>query len=202
MISLKDGTSLVGAREIKSYGSGFPIDVYDDSEGPIWLFGHEYGVTLVIRARSFETAWEIAIDEASTIDASEVAEAYGFDSQDELDAAVAKAEAEGDDWPELVEGYEMQSNCSGTGIVDVGHYAWLREMDRDDKATLRLVIRDDDTASEFVKFALRSYSYTMTVRGRSKSYPSYGLLSDVGARLRKLERAIGACNVETTWERG
>jgi hypothetical protein len=33
------------------------------------------------------------------------------------------------DYPEIVEGYEMQSNCSGTGIVDVGHYAWMNEAD-------------------------------------------------------------------------
>lgn len=36
------------------------------------------------------------------------------------------------DWPELIEGYENQSNASGTGIVDVGHYAWMREADLDD----------------------------------------------------------------------
>lgn len=33
------------------------------------------------------------------------------------------------DYPQLIEGYEMQSNCSGTGIVDMGHYAWMREVD-------------------------------------------------------------------------
>lgn len=39
--------------------------------------------------------------------------------------------ADGDErpYPELIEGYEMQSNISGTGIVDVGHYSWMREAD-------------------------------------------------------------------------
>ena len=34
-----------------------------------------------------------------------------------------------EDYPELVEGYEMQSNCTGTGIVDMGHYAWMNKAD-------------------------------------------------------------------------
>jgi hypothetical protein len=37
-----------------------------------------------------------------------------------------------DDAPELIEGYEYQSNASGTGIVDVGHYAWMREVEASD----------------------------------------------------------------------
>lgn len=32
------------------------------------------------------------------------------------------------DYPELIEGYEMQDNSSETGIVDVG-YSWMREDD-------------------------------------------------------------------------
>lgn len=33
------------------------------------------------------------------------------------------------EYPELIEGYEYQSNASGTGIVDVGCYAWMNEAD-------------------------------------------------------------------------
>lgn len=40
-----------------------------------------------------------------------------------------KANETGGDYPELIEGYEMQSNCSGTGIVSIGHYAWMNEID-------------------------------------------------------------------------
>ena len=39
-----------------------------------------------------------------------------------------KATAQQGEYPELVEGYEYQSNSSGTGIVDMGHYAWMREI--------------------------------------------------------------------------
>ena len=42
------------------------------------------------------------------------------------------ARNEDGEYPELVEGYEHQDNASGTGIVDVGHYAWMNEADLDD----------------------------------------------------------------------
>ena len=34
-----------------------------------------------------------------------------------------------DDTLNLIEGYEYQSNATGTGIVNVGHYAWMNEID-------------------------------------------------------------------------
>lgn len=36
------------------------------------------------------------------------------------------------EYPELIEGYEMQSSASGTGIVDMGHYASMIEIDPDE----------------------------------------------------------------------
>ena len=33
-----------------------------------------------------------------------------------------------DDYPKLIEGYELQPNSSGTGIVDVGHYTYMIEL--------------------------------------------------------------------------
>jgi hypothetical protein len=37
-----------------------------------------------------------------------------------------------DDYPYVIEGYEQQSNSSGTGIVDVGHYVWAAELKKHD----------------------------------------------------------------------
>jgi hypothetical protein len=199
MLTLKDSTQLLGAR---SRANGFPVRVYDDGMGPLWMFGCEYGVTMIIRALSFETAWEIAIDESPTIDATDVPEAYGVygdDAERKLRQAVELAEAGDGEYPELVEGYEFQSNATGTGIVDVGHYAWLRQMRREDTADYRVVIRPWDHDAEAATFTLDSYAYTMTVRGKSKAYTSYSLLSDVGSRLRKLERAVGAVSAEIAW---
>lgn len=48
-----------------------------------------------------------------------------------------KAHDTGDNYPELIEGYEMQSNSSGTGIVSMGHYAWMNEIDPSDIVIVR-----------------------------------------------------------------
>ena len=49
-----------------------------------------------------------------------------------------KARAGEREYPELIEGYEMQSNCSGTGIVDVGN-SWMNEADLDKVEVTRKV---------------------------------------------------------------
>jgi hypothetical protein len=124
-----------------------------------FVAGFEFGPHVLIHARSFESAWEAWVDDMPTIPECELIEAYGIvdDYRDEYVAAhpipsgagdafhawhafyVAcnvrlrelgdKAQAGGNDYPELIEGYEMQSNCSGTGIVSMGHYAWMNEID-------------------------------------------------------------------------
>lgn len=48
-----------------------------------------------------------------------------------------------EDW-ELVEGYEYQSNFKGTGIVNVGHYAWMNEADLDEIE----IVRKEENPSE------------------------------------------------------
>lgn len=154
--TMRNNTQLIGART----SDGYPIDVYDDSYGPVFVFGHEHGPTLVIRSRSWHSAWEIAIDEMRPISEEEVPEAYGFDGWDSAgerteteyspDTARARferwiedAESGEKDYPELLEGYEYQSNSTGTGIVNVGHYAWLEEYDHD-RHDVRLIIRHED----------------------------------------------------------
>jgi len=126
------------------------------SNGEFFVAGHEFGASVLIHADSFESAWEAWIDECETIPESELPEAYGVPDSDEMhmwrksnghlrneewskayDAECARilrawgdaADAGEREYPELIEGYEMQSNCSGTGIVDVGHYAWMNEAD-------------------------------------------------------------------------
>jgi hypothetical protein len=129
------------------------------SNGEWFVAGQEFGPTVLIHARSFESAWEAWIDESPTIPESEVPEAYGVDDSEEmitwreahpittycgpeydtwsaawlveaeriLGAWVDKARNEERDYPELIEGYEMQSNFSGTGIVYVGDHSWVHE---------------------------------------------------------------------------
>jgi hypothetical protein len=94
------------------------LPYYDDGFGPLWIFCNSMGIERIIRAQTWEDAYEIAVDERAPIAAEEVPAAYGFDTQAELDAATA-ALADGDGGPDLIEGYQYQSNSSGTGIVDV-----------------------------------------------------------------------------------
>jgi hypothetical protein len=48
---------------------------------------------------------------------------------------------------DLVEGYQHQSNSSGTGIVNVGHYEWLREADSEEIAAFKQAIPDESDES-------------------------------------------------------
>ncbi len=152
-IELKDGTHLESAHNINYAGMDrSPVQSYDDCMGPLWLFGHEFGVAMVIRAQSFESAWEIAIDESPVIPdtLSDICEAYGYygpecrNDAGELWEDAVRAAENCENFPELIEGYEYQSNATGSGIVDVGHYAWLREALTSDflgDSRLRIVVR-------------------------------------------------------------
>jgi hypothetical protein len=91
---------------------GRVIDYYDDGFGPLWIFQNSMGIERIIRSRTWEDAYSIAVDERAPISEDRVHEAYGLNSQAELDAADKET-------VELIEGYEYQSNATGTGIVDV-----------------------------------------------------------------------------------
>jgi hypothetical protein len=119
--------------------AAYPLKVYDDWVGRLWLFGEEYGPTMLIRARSFADAWEIMLDESPTIPESDVPEAYGYHDNGPIETAKQRLDADVKaaidgvaDYPELLEGYEYQPNSSGTGIVSVSEYAWLREFEYED----------------------------------------------------------------------
>jgi hypothetical protein len=201
-MELKRNTRLIGARSTET---NFPLAVYDDGDGPLWLFGHEYGASLLIRARSYETAWEIAVDEAKPIDEAEVPEAYGFDGPNaalELRHAVERADAGAGEYPELVEGYEHQANATGTGIVNLGHYTWLREFGPDDRADYRLVIRSDDCPLVDVVFEAESYGFAYTVEHETHRARSFSVLRDIGAVLRGLEQQYHGVNATVRWRSG
>lgn len=126
------------------------------SNGSFWIAGHEFGPTVLVHADSFDSAWGAWIDECPTIPKDELPDAYGVSDSEEMaswqetnpappwgspeysgwidrkhdaEKAILAAWGESDDPPDLIEGYEYQSNASGTGIVDVGHYSWMREAD-------------------------------------------------------------------------
>jgi len=54
-----------------------------------------------------------------------------------LSQAEEKARDGHGEYPDLIEGYEQQSNATGTGIVNVGHYAWMHEAELDEIEIVR-----------------------------------------------------------------
>jgi hypothetical protein len=136
----------------------YKVKFYDESydmDGTFYLCGHEYGATHLICANNESDAYEAWIDLLPTIPPSDVHEAHN--SYDKLvDFMVAKGhENDGklrdfccrwsgfyfdvdtrdanqtgawDRW-DLDEAYRMQSNCTDTGIVYIGHNEWMDEID-------------------------------------------------------------------------
>lgn len=81
---------------------GREIKWHDDGWGKLWRYHDADGRRAIIRASSEADAYEIVLDEILTpITVDELPEAYD------------------DDGVDLVEGYEYQSNMSGTGIVQI-----------------------------------------------------------------------------------
>lgn len=74
-IELKHNTYLTSAKT----KFGHSISVYDDSIGPLWICGEEFGPSWIIRAQSFEDAWEIWTDEQPAIADEDVHEAYQWE---------------------------------------------------------------------------------------------------------------------------
>jgi hypothetical protein len=127
-------------------------DEYGGLDGSFFLCGHEYGATHLICARHESEAHEVWIDLLPTIPAEDVHEAYNaFDKM--VDWMESKGhendyqlrhfcsrwcktffdiETRQDDdlglW-ELDKAFEIQSNCTDTGIVYVGHNEWMNEID-------------------------------------------------------------------------
>lgn len=145
----KDCTSFVAAAQ-----HGSALRVWDDGYGPLWVYRGPYGIRVIVRAQTWETAYEAAIDTLPTIPPQEIPEAYGFNGWDSagkrtetvyspetaktrFDAYLAAAERGEHDLPELIEGYQYQSNASGTGIVSTDYD------DRLDPLTIEL-LRDLD----------------------------------------------------------
>lgn len=150
------GLSLAGATT----SNGHAIPVYDDWGDSLFLvedMGGNFSYPVrIIRARSWEAAYEINLDESPTVPQSEAIDCYGWTmrgaDRDQWrrvpdtsfcdlrgftrETRRAYFESTGKVFhngvecePDLIEGYEYQSNGIGTGIVDVGHYLQVNEID-------------------------------------------------------------------------
>jgi hypothetical protein len=137
-MKLKRDTEVISAES--EFGRDIPVHV--DSYGTdnvVWLGSDDPygGVRAVIVADTWEEAYEMLIDELPTVPEDELHEAYGFDSKEEFDAAVAAADSGEGEYPELIDGRTYQSNCSGTGVVDTA-YASIRPYDKNSDVRLTI----------------------------------------------------------------
>lgn len=113
---------------------GLRVRTYEeDSDGDLFVIRDECGVCMIVAARNESEAWEVFLDETTPINDDELWEAYGFDSKEEGEAALAECarrQQDGDDpqWPDLTDGYHYQPNSTGTGIGNVGHHVQIDEM--------------------------------------------------------------------------
>ena len=125
-ITLKQDTEILDVKSRFDNPIGF---VMEDYEAPLWIYSWDaYGApTRIISADTWEGAYDACIDDLPTIEASEVFEAYGFEDQASFDQTVENDP----DTLELSEGYQYQSNATGTGIVNVGHYESLNPLTTD-----------------------------------------------------------------------
>ena len=132
------------------------IKVCDDSFGNWYVWGREYGPEYLVRAQGESGAIGIVYDELPAINSDDLPDAYNaFDklivhlvdkghentlqlrrfcsqwSDVFFKIATHDANATGawDNW-EIDEAYQYQDNSTGTGIVEVGHYEWIEEIDK------------------------------------------------------------------------
>lgn len=107
---MKDNTEIVSCKN----KWGHEIRFYDDGYGPLWVYRTSTGITGIIRAMTWEDAYECILDDILVpIPVEEIPEAYGFYGEN------AQQELENAEEPELTEGYHYQPNSSGSGIVSI-----------------------------------------------------------------------------------
>jgi hypothetical protein len=123
----------------------YPIRYYDDGIGKLWIFRNTCGIVGIVRAQDEGSAYVIVRDEFDKpIPADELHEAYGafdklleslqergYENTLELRRKVSRLtplyfrlisqneELIQSGGLELIEGYEYQSNATGTGIVAI-----------------------------------------------------------------------------------
>lgn len=112
------------------HGRAIPtIDDWGDDSADLWAVLNEYGIHSIVRAQTYEDAYEAWADEQPTVPVAELPEAFGFDTEAEYLAAVGRAAAAEGEWPKLTEGYAYQGNASGSGVVWVGYGTRLVTVD-------------------------------------------------------------------------
>ena len=125
------------------------VKIYDDGMGPLWVYQETFGVVGVVRAMSFEDAFECVCDEILTpIPLADVAEAHEWDGCDSDSSCEGKMKDDGhctkheDSYRNLGESYYYMPNAhTSSGIVETDLNGWyLQELTEELAKTLELTI--------------------------------------------------------------
>lgn len=126
---IEDAQSLEGAKS--RFGSD--IKVWDDGFGDLYIHRDSMGINGIVRANSWHEAYECVLDEIltpiSVEDAKELFDEMGSEEAD------------------LPEGYQYQSNSTGTGIVYTdlnGDYLDKLNKELLDELEIELIIKEED----------------------------------------------------------
>lgn len=140
MVSIRDDETLVKAVRTAHDGERCNLPIADNGEGQLWLYEESFGPMGVVRAKTWEKAYEAVQDYIMrVVPESDLLEAYGFsivkhngryhvcselleggvrEFSDELDAREFVLVYVLENHVPLVEGFEYQPNGTGTGIVE------------------------------------------------------------------------------------
>ena len=78
---IEDGQQLVSAKYVPS---GYSIHTYDEGFGPLWISRNSIGINGIVRARTWETAYNICEDEffpEADETMEEIVKEYGFNRE-------------------------------------------------------------------------------------------------------------------------
>jgi len=76
---INDDQSLIGAYTTDALDERHPLEIYDDTWGSLWVYSEVYGPMGIVRAQSFESAYEICQDEImSRVPEEDLLDAYGL----------------------------------------------------------------------------------------------------------------------------
>lgn len=112
----------------KSEEVEFINDYGDGLSGKLFLIGHEFGPTHLVNAENMSDAEDAYLDDAETIPDEDMWEAYGFNSYAEYSLWNETPKEDGEADRDLTDGYRWQPNFTGTGVVQVGIYYWIKRV--------------------------------------------------------------------------
>lgn len=149
---INDSQTLVGCAD----RSGYPLRVYDDGFGPIWVGGYQFGPQFVIRAQRFDEAWEIFEDEfADAACEDDVESDYLKDFSEQKGIPWEPGMHISDCLREEFWGWVQDDACfnenygyrpNGGELYAKDHYFWLEELtpEKLERFELKLEIKDEE----------------------------------------------------------